>query len=318
MALLTVLLLLAVIGALMTAALETVSHAVHLATNARISTQSRYYAGGIELMALHRLETIAKAAGGHLSGDGWLGQPIVLETSEGGKLIAIPTDGGNCFNLNSLADGDRPDALVPRPRGIAQFVALATSLGIAGADARRIAGGIADWIDADSVPDPLGGEDDSYRRLSPAYLPANRLLAEASEIRAVAGVTPALYDLLRPWVCALPTTDMSPVNLNTLQPSQAPLLAMILPGRLSVDAARQILMQRPPGGWRDVLDFWRQEALAGLQPSGQELDQPKLITRYFNLDIRTEQSGFVTRHSALLDVLPGRSRILSRRWTADE
>ena len=57
-------------------------------------------------------------------------------------------------------------------------------------------------------------------------------------------------DLLRPWLCALPVTDLAPINLNSLRPDQAPLLAMLAPGQLDLDRARAIIVERPSGGWR--------------------------------------------------------------------
>ncbi len=42
-------------------------------------------------------------------------------------------------------------------------------------------------------------------------------------------VTPELYERLRPWICALPGTALLPINVNTLLPEQAPLLAMLAP-----------------------------------------------------------------------------------------
>ena len=70
------------------------------------------------------------------------------------------------------------------------------------------------------------------------YRTGNTLFADAGELRAVAGMSPALYRRLRPWLCALPTSDLSPINLNTLSPEQAPLLAMLAPGQLGVERAR--------------------------------------------------------------------------------
>src|SRR3546814_7765026 len=48
------------------------------------------------------------------------------------------------------------------------------------------------------------------------------------------GVTPSIYATLRPWICALPTSDLSPINVNTLRPDQAPLIAMLAPEQLSI------------------------------------------------------------------------------------
>ena len=142
-------------------------------------------------------------------------------------------DGGNCFNLNSVVEGDPRTALVRRPSGVAQFAGLMMALDVPEADARRIAEAAADWADSDADARP------GRRPRMPPMRPARRPTAPAtpcSPIRASCArspaMTPALYRRLRPWLCALPVSDLSPINLNTLLPEQAPLLAMLAPGQL--------------------------------------------------------------------------------------
>jgi len=319
MALLTVLMLVAVMGALTATALETINRSVRMAGNSRIAAQARYYVLGAEAMALERIATLVRMADDRMPASGWNGREFVFPTPDKvGTIRARVSDGGNCFNLNSVADGGSPMTLRARPRGIAQFIALMTTLGISDAEARRAAFTLADWIDADSSPLPLGGEDEAYTRLSPAYRTGNTMLAEVSELRAVAGITPEIYEVVRPWVCALPTTELSPINVNTLEAAQAPLLTMILPGRLTPDAARQVMAGRPAGGWTDVLDFWEHPVLAALSPSSEELDQVKLASRWFSLEIDVDVSDTTLTETALLDVSRDRARIAERRWTVEE
>src|SRR3546814_20207364 len=94
-------------------------------------------------------------------------------------------------------------------------------------------------------------------------------MVDASELRAVNGVTPGIYDLLRPWVCALPVNDLSPININTMLPGQEPLLAMLLPGQLRVEQARQMLIRRPANGFSRVAEFWAMLARTGLWPMAE-------------------------------------------------
>src|SRR3546814_6468290 len=117
-------------------------------------------------------------------------------------------------------------------------------LGIDPALAASIAAAAADWIDTDDRPLPDGAEDDTYARAAIPYRTANRFVADASELRAMRGVTPAIYATLRPWICALPTSDLSPINVNTLRPDQAPLIAMLAPEQLSIGDARRAIAAR--------------------------------------------------------------------------
>src|SRR3546814_19972919 len=86
------------------------------------------------------------------------------------------------------------------------------------------------------------------RALQASYLPANRKMADVSELRAVRGVTPKIYARLKPWLCVLPVAEPVQLNVNTLAPAQAPLLAMLLPGKLGLADARAVLAARPAGG----------------------------------------------------------------------
>src|SRR3546814_12207092 len=91
-----------------------------------------------------------------------------------------------------------------------------------------------------------------------AYLPANGKMADVSELRAVRGVTPKIYARLRPWICALPVTDPVKLNVNTLAPEQAPLVAMLLPGEITIAEARAVLAARPAGGHGSSVRFWEE------------------------------------------------------------
>src|SRR3546814_9795103 len=74
-------------------------------------------------------------------------------------------------------------------------------------------------------------------------------MADVSELRAVRGVTPKIYARLKPWLCVLPVAEPVQLNVNTLAPAQAPLLAMLLPGKLGLEDARAVLAARPAGGY---------------------------------------------------------------------
>jgi general secretion pathway protein K len=317
-ALLAVLLLVAVMAAVSVVALEKLKLATHLATNAQAIDQARAYALGAEALAAARVRQLADREYGKTTlAGGWHGRPFRLLVP-GGAITARLVDGGNCFNLNSVAQGLVPTALKARSLGVAQFVTLMKSLGVADPQARRIAGSLADWIDADAIPGPYGAEDESYRQRATLYRAANTLLADASELRAVEGVTPEIYTLLRPWICALPSTELSPINVNTLAAEQAPLLAMLIPDQLDRERARQIIAARPPQGWNDIASFWRLPALAALVPPMDVREQPQLRSRWFQLDLDVALDGAQVSETALIDGGLSPARVVFRRWGSDE
>ena len=231
-----------------------------------------------------------------------------------GTATVTLQDGGNCFNLNSLVSGQTEDMLQQRPVAITQFTALMQLLGVRGGQAQQIAVSAADWIDSDSVPGPGGAEDEVYARMKPAYRTANRMMVDPSELRAVAGVTPALFNLLRPWICALPTTDLSPINVNTLLPGQAPLFAMLVPGKLSLDMARTLIAQRPDNGYGSTVAFWAAPALRGLTPPGEVAQQVRLTTGWFMAEIKVNLGGTQMTQWALYDAKSQPVRLVRRSW----
>ncbi len=206
-----------------------------------------------------------------------MGTPRSIVLPDGGTVRATVRDGGNCFNLNSLVEPRPGGLLVARFDGARQFAALMTSLGIGSGEAVQIAASAADYIDTNSVPDPAGGEDAAYAA-GGAALPANQLMADPSELRAVANVSARDYRLLSRWICALPTADLSPINVNTLLPEQAPLLAMLGPDTIDLARARAALAARPAAGYGSVLDFWKTPSLEGLQVPPQATQQVKVRT----------------------------------------
>lgn len=309
-ALLTVLLLVSVMAVLSASALERLRIATRLAANAGAIDQARAYAMAAEGIALARITDLVEAdparttlAGGWNEGETDLPLP-------GGNAVAAVRDGGNCFNLNSVVTGQAGQPLFARPGGISQLVALMKLLEIDESAARRVAASLSDWIDSDVVAQPDGGEDEVYS----GYRTGNTLLADPSELRAIAGVTPEIYGKLRPWVCALPVTDLSPINLNTLSPEQAPLFAMLLPDKMTIDRARALLLARPPAGYESAYAFWRTSALAGMAPGGEVEAQTGVKTRWFTLRLKVRLGDSEVDETALIDAGLAPAKLLRRSW----
>ena len=312
-ALLTVLLLVAVMAVIAAAALERLTLATRLTANAAAADQARAYAAAAESVALLRIGDLVAAQPGKttLQG-GWHGAPQSVPVP-GGVAIVRATDSGNCFNLNSVVAGESEANLAVRPVGVTQFQALMQLLGIDSRVAQSVAAATADWIDSDSVPQPGGAEDETYVRMDVPYRTANRFMVDASELRAVAGVTPAIYAALRPWICALPTSDLSPINVNTLLPQQAPLFAMLLPGRMTIAQARELLARRPADGYGGVPEFWAPAQQLGFTPLGEVNEQVKLKTRWFRAEIMVELGDMELTETVLIDA-ERKPRVVRRTW----
>ncbi len=318
-ALLAVLVLVVIMAAIAAGAFERLRLSTAMAMNGAALDQARGYALGIEDLLALRIDDLAgqDAYVTTLAGD-WNGTERRIPLPGAGLATGTVRDGGNCFNLNSLVQGDVAATRVQRPAAIEQFVSLMVVLGLPEPTARRVAAGTADWIDSDDQPSPQGAEDSAYSGSEPAYRTGNTLLADPSELRAVAGVTPEIYRALRPYLCALPAADMSPINVNTLLPNDAPLLAMFAPGKTRVDRARGLIGARPPAGWRNTYDFWRSAELAGLETSADPMSQLQLKTHWFTIDLSVAFQDSEMEEWALVDARLSPAKVVARRWGGGE
>ena len=139
------------------------------------------------------------------------------------------------------------------------------------------------------------------------------MMADASELRGVAGVSDRHYGLLRRWVCALPTDALSAINVNTLLPEQSPLIAMLFPGQPDPARARAALMQRPVAGFDNTGQFWQSPAFRGVNTDLPGA-QVKLRTSFFSLTARVESAGVELRETALIDGRYVPARVVRRSW----
>lgn len=316
MALLTVLLLVAVMAAVAAAVLDDVRFSVRRTTNTERLAQAQWYADGAERLARRRIaRLVARDPARTPLQPAWNGRRFDFPM-EGGVIGATLRDGQACFNLNSVVQGVGEDLTV-RPEGVAQFLALGRAVGAPESRMRAAADALVDWLDADGETRPLGAEDGAYAGLADPYRTAGMMLVEVSELRAVKGVDPDLYQRLRPWVCALPTTRPAPLNINTLTADQAPLLVMLADGALGADEARRLIARRPADGWRDVAAFRADPRAAALPAAADE--QLTVVTRFFDLRIDVDHGGLRAVRTALLHApADGPARTVIQRWTPDE
>ncbi len=307
-ALLTVLLLVAVIAVMAAGILEQLRLATRLGGNAVAGEQARGHAQAAEALALSRVDQLLGANPSRVTlAGGWSDRPFGLPLP-GGTAVARVTDGGNCFNLNSLVTAAAPGVYASNPATRVQFARLQRLIGVPAAVAEQVAGGAADWIDTDQDQQPNGAEDGAYLGRDPAYRTAGTLMADPSELRAVNGMTPDLYAQLRPWLCALPATEPAPVNVNTLAPEQAALAAMSADSA-TVEGARTALLRRPVAGYADQGSFWSQAGVPG--------GAVDVTSRWFALRIDVQSGRAQLTERALIDARRLPSRLVARQWGED-
>lgn len=291
-ALLTVLLLVAVMSTIAATALDRLGMATRLAVNAAEASQTRAWLGMAERLAGARIEDLmaADASQTTLRG-GWMGKERSIALPDGATLRASIADGGNCFNLNSLVQPAGPATFQRREVAVQQFARLMSLLGVGGGEAANIAGSATDFIDSDALAVTSNGETGA----------PNRLMLDESELRTVPGMTDARYSLLRPWICALPTSDLSPINVNTLSPEQSLLIAMLAEESIDPTRARAALAQRPANGFGSVMNFWNSPALRGATIPPESSSQVRVRSTFFLLKATVDRGTRSVSERSLLD-----------------
>lgn len=309
-ALLTVLLLVAIVAVMAATTLERLRLSTRLTANSVALDQARGLALAAETLATSRITQLLRQNPDRVTlAGGWSNQPFALPLPGGTATLRV-RDGGNCFNLNSLVT-ELDGVYVADPTAVAQFARLARLLNIPGGEG--ISAAAADWIDSDDQALGTGAEDGAYAGLAIPYRTAGTLMVDPSELRAVAGVTSEAYAKLRPWLCTLPRATRSTLNVNTLTPEQAPLVAMLLPDTLSVQAAAAGLLRRPAAGFADTQDFWKIFAAAGITDALAER-QTGVVTQWFDVRIDVTVGDNELQEQALIDATTLPARLVSRQW----
>ena len=315
MALLTVLLLVAVMSVLAVSVLDDIRFGVRRTANATEVGQAQWYAIGAEELAqlqirrLHAQNPLRTTAIGD-----WNGREFSFPI-EGGLIRARLEDGSDCFDLNSVVAGGRENWTAD-PDGVSQFRALLAALQVPALEAELVSAALVDWIDSDTL------DDADYARAAVPRRTGAALLEEVSELRAIEGVSPELYARLRPFVCALPrefpSARLSPINVNTLRQDQALLITAITNGVLSPAEAQAWLAGRPREGWTDQAAFFSHPRLVDNPPppSARLQVNDGLRTQFFNLRaVVVVGQAEVAMNSLFEQDDTGAVRLVARRWT---
>lgn len=251
-ALLTAMLILALVAMAGTAMLTRMNFAMHRSGNIWLAQQAWWYALGVEQWLTAILERDAKHTKIDTLKEPWA-QDVGLLPIEGGGITGRVIDLQSRFNINDLARANAVQA----QKQFQRLLQLVSDVGPL--KARRLTQAIHDWLDANRRPTrPYGAEDIYYLGLRPPYRTANQLMASPSELRAVRGMTAELYNALLPYITALP--EPTAINVNTA----GPVILASLSKRLSIDAAKALIEARKDDPWNSPEEFLQEPELAGL------------------------------------------------------
>ncbi|HDT5218458.1 TPA: type II secretion system minor pseudopilin GspK [Enterobacter roggenkampii] len=218
---------------------------------------------------------------------------LPLETQgEDYTVVSQVDDAQDCFNVNNLlaadkAAQDQNASTVPeKPRKEKIVEQILTDGGISQTAAEEIYQQLVDYLDGDATTVKEGAEMDAWSGVVPARQPANQMMRTLAEIKLLPAFPAAAYPKVSKLLCALPDSA-SKVDVNTLTPEQAPLLAALFPGKLTADDAVRLIESRPETGWEsmDVFSKALEQAFPQLK---DELPQVagllSINSRYFRVN----------------------------------
>ena len=185
-------------------------------------------------------------------------KPMPAFPVEDGFISGRLLDESGKFNLNNLlkADGSVDDSARRWFEKLLQRVGLPAELSQA----------VIDWQDADDeTTGAMGAESNYYQGLDPSYLASNTKFHQVEELKLVRGFEGKNYDLIAPYVTALP--EATKININTA----APLLLASIDPKIDVKTVEQELKakQAELTYFNSVEDLWKLNAFSGIEPQNK-------------------------------------------------
>ena len=211
----------------------------------------------------------------------WATPDLIFPVDEG-TISGSLKDRRSCFNVNAIGVADKDDV---RALPVQQFQALLEAVDIEEYTAEVISESTRDWIDENDTEDAAqGAEDRIYEARSVAYLTANNLMVDISELRAVEGVTGKIFERIKPYLCALPVSDQL-INVNTVAIEQSDILYALFKPKyeFSQEDFETLLEDRPSNGWSSVDDFLATGVLSGEKISSEIKEQLSITSDFFEL-----------------------------------
>lgn len=229
-------------------------------THYQVSQQQlRWAMQAQEKVVKDRLQTDATGENKALNLDGDWHQP--LETrGEDYTVVSQVEDAQDCFNVNNLLaaekipQGQNAPAVPEKPRNEQIVEQILTESGISHTTAEEVYQQLVDYLDGDATTAKDGAESDAWAGVLPARQPANQMMRTIAEIKELPAFPVAAYPKVSKLLCALPDSA-SKVDVNTLKPEQAALLAALFPGKLTEDDAVRLIDSRPETGWENMETF---------------------------------------------------------------
>ena len=193
-------------------------------------------------------------------GETWA-KPMPAFPVEDGYISGELQDESGKFNLNNLVKADgTPDENVQK-----WFEKLLVRVGLPA----ELSQAVIDWQDPDDQPTgAMGAESSYYQGLQPPYLAPNTQFHSIEELKRVRGFEGKNFDLIKPYISALPTTQSTKIYINT-----APALVLAsIDEKLDQHAIEEQLKAKSAKMeyFNSVNDLWSLDAFKNIDPDNKQ------------------------------------------------
>lgn len=290
-ALITVLLVFAVVAVIAAEMLRRSQLNLRSVSNLVDSRQTQYYAMGGEALARQvlALDVRNQKVQKDSLDENWakIGEVPPFEIDNGAIKVEIHDLQGR-FNLNSVVD---ENGLV-RNDELERLKQLFSAIGVNA----RYAELWSDWVDRNQIGLASGAEDSAY----PDYKTAGAPEVDISALRLLRDMKPEDFDKIAPHVATLPPSTA--ININTADDTVLRALGPIISAQAS-----QIRSRQQRGGYADIAEF--QNLLAGVNATGLDVK-----SSYFEVITTVKYLDRVQRLRSILrrDQTSGALTVLSR------
>ena len=193
-------------------------------------------------------------------GETWA-KPMPAFPVEDGYISGELQDESGKFNLNNLVKADgTPDENVQK-----WFEKLLVRVGLPA----ELSQAVIDWQDPDDQPNgAMGAESSYYQGLQPPYLAPNTQFHSIEELKRLRGFEGKNFDLIKPYISALPTTQSTKININT-----APALVLAsIDEKLDQHAIEEQLKAKfaKMEYFNSANDLWSLDAFKNIDPDNKQ------------------------------------------------
>jgi len=206
----------------------------------------------IESISIQRIEEKNRFGSQALTKDDSLFKDAFYFELPNGQLYAQISDASNCLNINSVVSLSNKN-YVQNPKGMAALKKYLMFKEFDERDIDSLIDQMIDWIDIDNQPRQGGLED--YFYTGPLHTPqqytSKRLFYDLSELKNLPAFRNFNWDDVSNYLCSIPLSGNSKVNINTLNIEDSELLSSLLPNA-TVKDAEAIIASIPQEGFVDI------------------------------------------------------------------